>query len=280
MGTENGGTALPARGSVEDLRKVSRGERFTTSRGVIHFVRTGTGPPIVLLHGLGSSHRSFDLVVPRLSKKRQVLAVDLLGHGNSDREARDFSGTAQAEALVQVMTEMRLDRAVLVGHALGGRVAVRAAASIPERVEKLVLIAAGSHGPPVSPFFRLGFVWEALGLLGRPARKRLVARLCGESAVDPDGVATYTAWKTLGRAFRQNSSPEALSEMDELVDSYLEHTTFVIWGSDDRVSPVGEARILFQHKRNVRLVQVAGGSHTLHEDQPDIVADLILEFLD
>ena len=133
------------RDTIEEFRKGSRGETFTTSHGSLHFVRSGTGPLIILLHDLGASHASFDTLAPRLREKHQVCAVDLLGHGGSSKDVINLSISAQAEALAEIMTELRVEDACLVGHSLGGSVAVRTAELVPERVGRLVLLAAGSY---------------------------------------------------------------------------------------------------------------------------------------
>jgi pimeloyl-ACP methyl ester carboxylesterase len=238
-------------------------------------VRSGTGPLILLLHDLGGSRTSFDGVASRLLESHQVCAVDLLGHGSSGADATDLSVRAQAEALVEVMTELRVEGACLVGHSLGGSVAMRVAARVPERVDRLVLLAAGSYESPVSLFrdiLRWAPVWNTVGLLGRTVRRRIEKQLLGRPA------GTAVDWRSLGRAYRQTMGQAVLSEMEEIVDD-LVHPMLVLWGEDDRVIPVDPARVLFQEKKNVRFVEIAGGSHFIHEEQPAAVAEMVLDFL-
>lgn len=265
------------------------GQTFTTSRGALQLWRRGNGPIVILLHDLATSHISFRGIVPQLLRRHHVCAVDLLGHGGSSRDVVDYSVTAQATAIAEMIDEMRLDRISVIGHALGGSTAIRLAAVLPERVQKVVLIAAGSYH--VRPSFRctlarIPLIWRGTELLGRNARRRCAAAITGrreEAALsglsESSSITDRAGWKALGLAYRQALNAEAISEMEELVDRHLEQPTLAIWGSADRISPVSSAREVFQERRNFRLIEIAGGGHAPHEDHPDIVAELILDFL-
>ena len=166
--------------------------------------------------------------------------------------------------------------------------ALRVAAEIPEKVRKLVLLAAGCYEyrfPLTWSVSRSAALWAVLGRLGRPRiLERVKRRLYGDpeaAAKSPAfaGSRTAAGWAALGRAFRQNIAHDTLSELEEVVDAYLEHPSLVIWGSEDPVSPVASARFLFRDKPNVRFIEISGASHFPHEDHPDAVADMILEFL-
>jgi pimeloyl-ACP methyl ester carboxylesterase len=97
----------------------------------------------VLIHGFGGHHYSFRYLVPALSERHRVIAVDLLGFGYSGRKREaDYSNTAQAERVVKLMNHLGIQKASLLGHSMGGGVVMRVAAGWPERIERLVL--AGS----------------------------------------------------------------------------------------------------------------------------------------
>jgi pimeloyl-ACP methyl ester carboxylesterase len=259
-----------------------------TPRGAVHFHATGSGPLMIFLHDIGSSHHSFDAIMPRFAQKHRTFAVDLLGHGNSDLQAEDLSAATQAEALLEVIADLHLEDFVLVGHSLGGSVALQVAAQVPRKVHKLVLLAAGCYEyrfPLTWNFFRIAALWAVLGRLGK---SRVLERVKRRLYRDPQAAARSPAfagarspagWAALGRAFRQNTSHDTLSELEEIVDAYLEHPSLIIWGSEDPVSPVASARFLFRDKPNVRFIEISGASHFPHEDHPDAVADMILEFL-
>lgn len=269
------------------MTDVLRPQSLTTSRGPVQLWRAGSGRALILLHDLGTSHRSFDPLASLLVDRYHLCVPDLLGHGGSARDALDLTVASQSAALQEVIADLHFREAVLVGHALGGSVALRIAATLPGLVRSLVLIAAGSYAedPPWRVrCLRPALLWSALGWLGPRWRRRIVARVCGRPATSEldawDSVATRDGWLGFGRAFRQNTASDVLSELDTIVERYLVQPTLVVWGSDDEVTPVAAARVFFQDRGNVRLLEIAGGGHAPHEEHPRIVADLIREFLE
>jgi pimeloyl-ACP methyl ester carboxylesterase len=264
---------------------------LTTACGAIHYVRQGTGPTVLLLHGLGTSLRSFSGILERLPDRFHAVAIDLLGHGRSDLSAPDLSVTAQAESVLQLIQELQIHDAALVGHSLGGSVALQVATMARERIRKVVLLASGSYA------YRLPWAWRLLlgaipsGILGlfpatrvwalRRATRRLYSQAKNRKRfIETTSALSRAGWGGLSRAFRQNLRDSELSRLETIVESQLTQPTLVLWGSDDRIAPVGPARLLFREKRNARFIELAGGSHMLHEEHPDLVGDLILEFLE
>jgi esterase len=264
---------------------------LTTACGAIHYVRQGTGPTVLLLHGLGTSLRSFSGILERLPDRFHAVAIDLLGHGRSDLRAPDLSVTAQAESILQLIRELQIHDAALVGHSLGGSVALQVAAMAGERIRKVVLLASGSYA------YRLPWAWRLLlgaipsGTLGlfpatriwalRRATRRLYSQAKNRKRfIETTSALSRAGWGGLSRAFRQNLRESELSRLESIVESQLTQPTLVLWGSDDRIAPVAPARLLFREKRNARFIELAGGSHMLHEEHPDLVGDLILEFLE
>jgi 4,5:9,10-diseco-3-hydroxy-5,9,17-trioxoandrosta-1(10),2-diene-4-oate hydrolase len=263
---------------------------LTTSSGALHFTRAGSGSPCILLHGLGSSQQAFSESIPLLARHHEVFAIDLLGHGDSEMNALDLSPAGQAEAILQLIHDLRLEGLTLVGHSLGGSAAVHIAAALPERVRKMVLISAGCyeiHLPIAWRLLRSRFLWGALGLVGplrawalrRAARLLYTQPAAMEQRLMGSRAATRQGWNAAGRAFRQSTSEAALSGLERLVEVALPSPTLVIWGSDDRLVPVTAARALFLEKESVRFIEVAWGSHGLLEEDTGIVNDLILDFL-
>lgn len=276
---------------MESTRTVTWTEgSLTTACGAIHFVRQGTGPPVILLHGLGTSHRSFNGILERLPERYQTVAIDLLGHGRSDLKAPDLSVTAQAESVFQLIREFQIHDVALVGHSLGGSVALQVAAMSGVSVRKVVLITSGSYAYRLPWTWRLAMgrlPWKVIGLL-RSSREWAIRRAArrmysgrGSRRLQVESAAlSREGWDALGRACRQNSKETDLSRLESIVENQLTQPTLVLWGSDDRIAPVAPARLLFREKRNARFIEVAEGSHMLHEEHPDLVGDLILEFLE
>jgi pimeloyl-ACP methyl ester carboxylesterase len=110
----------------------------------IHYVEAGQGKAVLLIHGLGASTFSFRHTIPELAQRYRVIALDLKGFGYSARPQSDYSLTAQAALVRQVMDRLGVERAAVVGHSMGGAVAMRLALGYPERVSRLVLVASAT----------------------------------------------------------------------------------------------------------------------------------------
>src|SRR5215208_2216982 len=114
----------------------------------------GDGPLLVLIHGITSSSASWESVLPALAERFTVLAPDLLGHGQSDKPSGDYSLGSHACIVRDLMLALGHERGTIVGHSLGGGIAMQVAYQFPELVERLVLVASGGLGREVSVFLR------------------------------------------------------------------------------------------------------------------------------
>src|ERR1700750_3113999 len=120
----------------------------------VRFHRAGEGPLLVLLHGIASTADTWAPVIDALAARHTVLAPDLLGHGESAKPRGDYSLGAYASGVRDIMVALGYDRATIVGHSLGGGIAMRFAYQFPERIERLVLVNSGGLGREVHPLLR------------------------------------------------------------------------------------------------------------------------------
>ena len=104
----------------------------------------GDGPPLLLIHGIGDSSRTWEQVIPLLAREHLVIAPDLLGHGASDKPRADYSVAAYANGMRDLLAVLGIDRVTLVGHSLGGGVAMQFAYQFPEKTERLVLVSSAA----------------------------------------------------------------------------------------------------------------------------------------
>ena len=118
------------------------------------FVKAGQGPVLLLLHGLGCDHTTWEPVIDALARPYTVIAPDLLGHGRSAKPRADYSVGGYANGMRDLLTVLGIDKVTVVGHSFGGGVAMQFAYQFPERTERLVLVAPGGLGPEVSPAIR------------------------------------------------------------------------------------------------------------------------------
>jgi pimeloyl-ACP methyl ester carboxylesterase len=120
----------------------------------VTYTETGTGPVVLLIHGMAGSCENWQAVIEPLARHYTVVAPDLPGHGESEPGAGDYSLAALAAGLRDLLLALGHDRATLVGHSLGGGVAMQIAYQFPELAERLVLVSSGGLGPEVSLLLR------------------------------------------------------------------------------------------------------------------------------
>ncbi|MFE1956330.1 alpha/beta fold hydrolase, partial [Streptomyces sp. NPDC059524] len=129
--------------------------RFRTVHGYRRAFRmAGKGRAILLIHGIGDSSDTWRDVMPGLARNYRVIAPDLLGHGASDKPRADYSLAAYANGMRDLLGVIGVERVTLVGHSLGGAVAMQFAYQFPERCERLVLVGTGGISRQVTPLLR------------------------------------------------------------------------------------------------------------------------------
>src|SRR5271166_4557617 len=143
-------------------------DRMPLTGGAISYTKTGSGPAVLLIHGLGGTRRTWEHLIPGLARTHTVIAPDLPGHGLSDPPAGDYSLGAHACAMRDLLLALGHPRASVVGHGLGGAVAMQSAYQFPERIERVVLISSGGLGAGVT---------SIRGAAGVPGAESLVAAL-------------------------------------------------------------------------------------------------------
>jgi pimeloyl-ACP methyl ester carboxylesterase len=261
------------------------------------YVKVGTGPALLLLHGLGCDHTTWAPVIAALARRYTVIAPDLLGHGKSAKPRADYSVGGYANGMRDLLTVLGIDRVTVVGHSLGGGVAMQFAYQFPERTERMILVAPGGMGQEVTMAIRAvtlpGF-HAAMGVVTLPGVRHVtkaVLRSLAASGLshvrDLDEVAeivdsfkdrqTRTAIRHVVRAV-----VDLKGQIVTMVDrAYLTQAMpiLVVWGSDDRVIPV-------RHADNVRaiapgaVVEVLPNSgHFPHRDHPQRFVKVLNDFV-
>ncbi len=263
---------------------------------LVRYARAGTtGPVVVLVHGIASRAAQWQQVMSLLGDGYQVIAPDLLGHGLSAKPRTDYSLGAQACGLRDLLAGLGHDRVTLVGHSLGGGIAMQFAYQFPERVERLALINAGGLGPEVSPFLRAASLPGSelvLPLLTAPpvrAVGRFIDRLIGGHL--PTTVReTMVSFGSLGDpATRQAFVHTARSVIDirgQRVDGrdrlYLavDLPLLVVWGARDAIIPLSHGEGVAAAVPTARFEVFEDAGHFPHLTEPARLARLLREWHD
>ena len=293
-GAAGGGLFAYARYGVrrfEDLEPESAGApgSFVDVDGVrIHYVEAGRGETVVLIHGLNASTFSFRHTIPELAQHYRVVALDLKGFGYSARPVEgDFSLTAQADLVAQVMAQLGIERAAVVGHSMGGAVAMRLALRSPERVTRLVLVASATdrelrRGLRSARFVRPFLPVAAFLILHRERFRRKWL----ETAVHDPAHLTPEVREGHLRPSRMKGHLRALGalltdrRLDEpLAPEAIRQPTRILWGEDDRWLPPASGEELARTIPNARFDLVPGAGHLVLEEQPDYCNRALPAFL-
>jgi pimeloyl-ACP methyl ester carboxylesterase len=279
------------RGSAEEHALVLHG----------HHVRclvAGEGPAILLIHGITSRADTWRETMPRLAERFTVIAPDLVGHGESAKPRGDYSLGAHASGVRDVLAALGHDTVTVVGHSLGGGVAMQFAYQFPERCERLVLVSSGGLGRDVHLALRAAALPGSELVLGLIAGTRVrdagtaVGRLLSRVGVRPGADVSEIAsgYGSLADADARHafvhtvravldSGGQRVSARDRL---YLasELPTLIVWGSNDRIIPVAHGRAAHETIADSRLEILDGAGHFPHLDQPDRFAELLADFVE
>ncbi|QGG40970.1 alpha/beta fold hydrolase [Aeromicrobium yanjiei] len=256
----------------------------------------GSGPALLLVHGLACDSSTWLEVMPTLAERFTVIAPDLLGHGQSDKPDADYSLGGYANGMRDLLTVLGIDKVTVVGHSFGGGVAMQFAYQFPDRTERVVLVATGGLGREVTPLIRFLTVPGSGLAIGaatssplRPvvsAAMRTLARLPVRATRDLGEVATiYEALADPAqRRAVQRVTSHVLNWHGQSVTmtdrSYLARLmpVLVIWGRDDVVIPASHADLAPTQVSDVHVLEDSG--HFPHKDHPEKVARLVTEFVD
>jgi len=239
------------------------------------------GVPVVLVHGFGGDLNTWMFIQPALGEGRRTIALDLPGHGGSEKEVGAGDAEILTNAVATALDVLGIDWAHLVGHSMGGAVAASLAAQRPERAASLTLIAAAGLGPEINEAFIDAFV--------RAGRRREAVEVLNQLVYDPalvsramveevlrykrlDGVSA--ALRTIADAWFPGGR-QALDLTSRI--GALAVPTQLIWGRDDRVIPVAHSEALAS-RSPVHILGKTG--HMPHLEKAGEVGRLVTAFID
>ena len=261
------------------------------------FIKTGSGPALLLLHGLGCDHTTWLPVVAALSRRFTVIAPDLLGHGRSDKPRADYSVGGYANGMRDLLTVLGIDRVTVVGHSFGGGVAMQFAYQFPERTERLVLVSPGGLGREVTPVIRAitlpGF-HQAMHVAMLPGLRHAAGlAMKGLAASGLPHTRDLDEVASIYDSFRDRRARAAIRHVvSAVVDwrgqvvtmadrAYLTHAMpmCVIWGTDDDVIPVRHAGLAAELAPEASVEVIANAGHFPHKDHPQRFVTILTDFI-
>ena len=264
----------------------------------IAYRSAGEGPVILLIHGMAGSSETWETTIERLAEHATVIAPDLPGHGGSDKPRGDYSLGALANSLRDLLVVLGHERVTIVGHSLGGGVALQFAYQFPDRCERLVLVSAGGLGKEVHGLLRALSAPGAeyvLALATAPAFLNVAAAVTG--LLGNVGLRTAPAFAEIMRSYRGLGDAETrvaffhtlravidlagqrVSASDRL---YLasDLPTLIVWGDRDPFIPMAHGRAASEAIAGSSLEIFEGSGHFPHRDDPDRFAALLTEFME
>jgi pimeloyl-ACP methyl ester carboxylesterase len=251
----------------------------------LSFRRLGSGPCVVLLHGLGATGRAWDGLTAELATDHLVVVPDLPGHGSSRIRNGDHSLGAVATALRDLLVMIGQPRATVVGHSLGGGVALHFAYQYPERCERLVLVAPGGFGVEVHPRLRAMALpgagvslalWAGISRLARQRRRSARPAVdLGADRVEAGGAGCSLGLLrgVVGHRGQRIRAGDGLAAVSRALP------TLVVWGTADRMLPVAHAAAAQAAAPDIRLEVMEDLGHCPHLEDPAAFASLVRGFL-
>jgi pimeloyl-ACP methyl ester carboxylesterase len=264
----------------------------------ISYRRAGYGEGVLLIHGITNRASSWDPVIRQLAGDYELIAPDLPGHGDSQRQRGDHSLGAHASVLRDLLGVLGWERGTVVGHSLGGGIAMQFAYQFPEYVERLVLVDSGGLGREVSPLLRSAAL---------PGAEKVISLLASETVTNAGTAFGNTLGRiglqlgadlaevsagiaSLGDAERRaafvRTVRSVISPLGQRINAtdrlYLAQDipTLIVWGERDPLIPVAHAYAAHEATPGSRLEVMEGCGHFPHLDDPDGFSDIFDDFME
>ncbi len=257
----------------------------------------GSGPPVVLVHGMINSSRHWEAVATRLAGSHRVIAPDLIGHGDSATPRGDYSLGAHAASIRDLLSTLGVESATIVGHSLGGGVAMQFFYQFPQRTDRLVLISSGGLGYEVSPLLRGAALPGSAALLRLATQRQVVGAIAAAGAKlraggNKTGVYLQAVARALGPLAEEGSRQAFLQTLRAVIDVhgqkvsardrlYLlgDMSTLIVWGERDRTIPIKHGIEADRAIPNCRFETLPRAAHFPNLEDPEGLAEVLRDFI-
>ena len=247
----------------------------------IQYVEAGSGPTVILLHGLGGSSQVWQFSIPALAEKYHVIVPDQIGFGKSDKPLVNYRIRTYVDFLDQFCKQLKIERATLVGNSMGGWIAAMFTASFPDRIDKLVLVDAAGYAPPKDFDTRAFF---GLNPTTREGMKVLIAKVFYNKAFQTDAFIdqSIAARLAAGDGYTINSITESIIRGEDFLDDIvktIKRPTLIIWGRQDGLVPLAEGERFNKDIAGSKMIVIDQCGHVPNVEKPGEFNAALLKFL-
>ena len=247
----------------------------------IHYLEVGSGPTVILLHGLGGNGQNWTPNLPVLSAKFHVLALDQVGFGKSDKPLINYRVATYVAFLAQFCRQLKIERTSLVGESLGGWIAAAFTIAHPEKVDHLVLSDAAGYAPPAN------FDHRTLYLLNPSTRenmKLLVGKVFYNKAFITDAVIDHVLAERIGAGdgYTINSIIQSVMRGEDFLDNRaqtIKQPTLIVWGREDGLVALSDGQRFKKEIPNSTLVVFEQCGHVPNVEKASEFNGAVMKFL-
>lgn len=247
----------------------------------IHYVEAGSGPPVILLHGIGGSSQAWQFNIGPLAEKFHVFVPDQIGFGKSDKPLVNYRIRTYVDFLDQFCKQLKIERASLVGNSMGGWIAAAFAAAFPDRVDKLVLVDAAGYAPPKDFDMRTLY---SLNPTTREGMKALAAKVFYNKAFLTDALIeqAITARLAAGDGYTINSIAESVIRGEDFLDEAvktIKRPTLIVWGREDGLVALSDGQRFNKDIAGSKLVVIDQCGHLPNIEKAAEFNAAVIKFL-
>ena len=247
----------------------------------IHYLEAGSGPTVILLHGLGGSTQNWNYTIGPLAQQFHVVVPDQIGFGKSDKPVINYRVRTYVDFLDQFCKQLKIERATLVGNSMGGWIAAAFAIAFPERVERLVLADATGYAPAADFDFKSLY---ALNPSTREGMKQLATKVFFNKMFATDALIDQLLAQRMsaGDGYTINSLIESVGRREDFLDGQLSKIkvpTLIVWGREDGLVTLSEGERLKRDIANSKLVVLDQCGHFPQLEKAAEFNAALLEFL-
>jgi len=247
----------------------------------IQYVEAGTGPTVILLHGLGGSSQAWQFNIAALAEKYHVFAPDQIGFGKSDKPLVNYRIRTYVDFLDQFCKQLKIEHATLIGNSMGGWIAAMFTASFPDRVDKLVLEDAAGYTPPKDFDMRTLF---GLNPTTRAGMKVLIGKVFYNKAFQTDAVVdqSIAARLAAGDGYTINSITESIIRGEDFLDDIvktIKRPTLIIWGRQDGLVSLADGERFNREIAGSKMIVIDECGHVPNVEKPGEFNAAVLKFL-